>query len=177
MVLLIGCSAAPSATPPIAPSPTAVTQPFDTPIAPIATATTAATEVPTAVVMTATAPKVDPTALPATATPEITARTNTGLNSTATAAPTVTKLPATKPPTPTDVPPTRRPTTAPPTVALLPTRAPEPTDVPRPTQPPAPTQPVVASGGPVIQGMMPDGSPFWGNPNAPVVLHDYSDFL
>ncbi|MCW1970029.1 MAG: thioredoxin-like selenoprotein, partial [Anaerolineae bacterium] len=59
---------------------------------------------------------------------------------------------------------------------------PEPTEAPRPTQPPEPTQaptsaPVLASSGAVIQGVMPDGSPFWGNPNAPVVLHDYSDFL
>lgn len=85
------------------------------------------------------------------------------------------------PPTNTSVSPTEVPTTAPPTAttAAMAAETPENTPIPPPVTlvPPTPTAEIVAVDWLAVQGRTDDGLPTLGNPDAPVRVIDYSDFL
>lgn len=84
------------------------------------------------------------------------------------------------PPSPTPVPPENTPTTPPPTATVAASSeeaAAEATPMPSPspTEPPAPA--ATAVDWLTVQGRTTDGLPTLGNPDAPVRVIDYSDFL
>ncbi len=58
--------------------------------------------------------------------------------------------------------------------ALLPTATPKPTPTPLPTATPVPSP---TPAGAVPMGFTADGAPYRGNPNAPVTLIEYGEFL
>ncbi|MEM4723889.1 MAG: hypothetical protein QXP01_02625 [Candidatus Hadarchaeum sp.] len=58
--------------------------------------------------------------------------------------------------------------------ALLPTATPKPTATPLPTATPIPSP---TPAGAVPMGFTADGAPYRGNPNAPVTLIEYGEFL
>lgn len=94
------------------------------------------------------------------------------------------------PPTPTlstprleeePAPPTAVPTEPPPPATTVPTDEPTATAEPEPTETAVPTVEVVATEveaeGGVLYGRTPEGAFFHGDPNAPITMIDFSDFL
>ncbi len=93
-----------------------------------------------------------------------------------------TDTPTAIPPSPTPVPPENTPTTLPPTATVAapsekPAAETTPAPSPSPTEPPAPTATATAVDWLTVQGRTADGLPTLGNPDAPVRVIDYSDFL
>ncbi|MCA9994406.1 MAG: hypothetical protein KDE56_01585 [Anaerolineales bacterium] len=84
-----------------------------------------------------------------------------------------TAVPATESAAPTAV-----PTPIPPTVvSVRETAVSEPTPAAEPTAPPEPTAVSATDTGKVTAGRTDDGAFFLGDPNAPLTVIDYSDFL
>ncbi len=93
-----------------------------------------------------------------------------------------TDTPTAIPPSPTPAPPEDTPTAIPPTATVAapsekPAAETTPTPLPSPTKPPAPTATATAVDWLTVQGRTADGLPTLGNPDAPVQVIDYSDFL